>query len=105
MYGGCARGVILYAEGVQGFGVHCCRRLGALIGSKACGWGAVLACIKTWASSGMLRPGCLHRLPQVRLSKWLTDLERNFYGSSMAYDKVRCWPIITGGDFIACKAL
>jgi hypothetical protein len=26
---------------------------------------------------------------QVRLGKWLTDLEKNFYGSSLAYDKVR----------------
>ena len=26
---------------------------------------------------------------QVRVGKWLTDLEKNFYGSSLAYDKVR----------------
>ena len=25
---------------------------------------------------------------QVRVGKWLTDLEKNFYGSSMAYDQV-----------------
>lgn len=25
---------------------------------------------------------------QVRVGKWLTDLEKNFYGSSLAYDKV-----------------
>ncbi len=23
------------------------------------------------------------------MGKWLTDLEKNFYGSSLAYDKVR----------------
>ena len=26
---------------------------------------------------------------QVRVGKWLTDLEKNFYGSSLAYDKVQ----------------
>ena len=26
---------------------------------------------------------------QVRVGKWLTDLEKNFYGSSLAYDNVR----------------
>lgn len=25
---------------------------------------------------------------QVRVGKWLGELEKNFYGSSMAYDKV-----------------
>jgi hypothetical protein len=31
---------------------------------------------------------------QVRVGKWLTELERNFYGSSMAYDKA-CLPLPT----------
>ena len=46
-----------------------------------------------------LTPCCLRWLLQVRVSKWLTDLERNFYGSSMAYDKVHCLPIESGLDF------
>ena len=36
---------------------------------------------------------------QVRVGKWLTDLEKNFYGSSLAYDKVRSFSSSSSDGF------
>ena len=41
------------------------------------------------------------RWVQVRVGKWLTDMEKNFYGSSLAYDKV--WFCTLSGSSVRSK--
>lgn len=59
-----------------------------MLEGEECPQGGVLRCRVT-STSGLRRVAVIIQmhLPQVRLNKWLTELEQMFYGMSFSFDK------------------